>query len=346
MELRRPSDLTKADLPVARRPVGDFAAVEPLLALCEGGKLYEVEAWIVEGRPLQFPPPDDRKLQRRSTALQISVKRRFFSLAALLLANGYDPNGDYYECLSSPVRDKDREMVELLLKFGADPHSLDFCTVLETCDRVLMDRFIEAGIDPCENNAVARSLSFKGRPILGFIRQYRDRFPCLQEQIDIALHEFTENRDLRGIALMLWLGADPHANTPPTAEPNSRYYGVGDTAFEAAIWRSEPTVLAPFLKRPIPKDKIDDLFRLVAHRGQPDLVKRLLKEGASPNTANEDGRPILYDFVQAPLWRDTHRTPSPDSSGSRSDSRKPKRKNCGRYGRTSGFMGPLLLDPK
>jgi len=308
MELRRPSDLTEADLPVARRPIGDFAAVEPLLALCEGGKLYEVEAWIAEGRPLQFPPPDDRKLQRRSTALQIAVTRRFFSLAALLLANGYDPNGDYYECLSPAVRAKDHDMVDLLLRFGVDPTVMDFCTVLETCDRTIMDRFVAAGVDPCHDNAVARSLYFKGRPILGFIRHYRDRFPCLQRQIDIALHVFTEKSDLRGVALMLWLGADPHAETPSSAEPDSSDSGFGETAFEAALWARNHEVLTPFLKRPIPKEKVDDLFRLVAHRGRPDLVKRLLAEGADPNSVSEEGDPVLHSFIHAPFWRFSHRT--------------------------------------
>ena len=89
--LRRPSELTPADFPIAHRPCAEFSAVEPLLTLCTSGKLYEVETWIAEGRPLQFPPPEDRKLQRRSTALQIAVERGFHSLAALLLANGYDP---------------------------------------------------------------------------------------------------------------------------------------------------------------------------------------------------------------------------------------------------------------
>jgi len=308
MELRRPSELTEADLPVTCRPVCDFAAVKPLLALCEGGKLYEVEAWIAEGRPLQFPPPDDRKLQRRSTALQIAVARHFFSLAALLLANGYDPNGDYYECLSPAVRSKDHDMVDLLLRFGADPTVVDFCTVLETCDRTIMDRFVAAGVDPCRDNAVARSLYFKGRPILGFIRQYRDRFPCLQRQIDIALHVFTEKTDLRGIALMLWLGADPHAETPSSAEPDPSYSGVGSTAFKSAIWRQNPEVFASFLKRPIPKAKIDELLHYVGYRGHPELVRRLLAEGANPNSISDEGNPVLRSFIKAPLWRYTPRT--------------------------------------
>jgi hypothetical protein len=87
--LKRPADLTAADFPISRRPNGEFAEVAPLVALCTSGKLYEVEQWIADNRPIQFPPSEDRKERRRSAALQISIKRGFHSLAALLLANGY-----------------------------------------------------------------------------------------------------------------------------------------------------------------------------------------------------------------------------------------------------------------
>lgn len=273
------------------------------MALCSNGRLYEVETWIADRRPIQFPPPEDRKRLRRSTALQIAISQHFHSLAALLLANGYDPNSDYYECLSPAVEAKDHDMVDLLLRFGADPQAVDFCTVLETCDRALMDRFVEAGIDPCRDNAVARALSFKGRPILGFIKQYRDQFPCLQRQIDIALHVFTSAEDLRGIALMLWLGADPHAQVPSSAYESEGSNGFGDTAFESALWARKPEILTQFLKRPIPADRIQALLSALGYRHRPDLVRRLLRDGADPNAVDEDGNPVLEGFVHGILWR-------------------------------------------
>ena len=70
-----------------------------------------------------------------------------------------------------------------------------------------MDLFIAAGVDPCRKNAVAHALYFKARPILGFIKQYLHQIPCLQRQIDLALHSFTDRKDIRGVALMLWLHA-------------------------------------------------------------------------------------------------------------------------------------------
>ena len=299
--LRRPFEINDADLPITHRIKGDFSAVEPVLALCFGGRLYEVEAWISDGRPIQFPPQTDRKLLRQSTPLHIAVSRGFHSLAAVLLANGYDPNGDYYENLTPAVTARDHDMVNLLLRFGADPNSVDFCTVLETCDRALMDRFIAAGADPCRDNAVARALYFKYRPILGFIKQYREQFPCLQRQIDIALHADTERGNSRGIALMLWLGADPHADTPssPYDEEDS---GVGRSAFEQALWLHSPETMRAFLKMPIPHDNVQRLLCRASYHCVPDVVQRLLEEGADPNFIDEDGHPVLCGFFTALIW--------------------------------------------
>jgi len=301
--LRRPSDLNPADLPIAHRPCAEFSAVEPLLKLCASGKLYEVETWIADGHPLQFPPPEDRKLQRRSTALQIAVERGFHSLAALLLANGYDPNGDYYECLSPAVRAKDHDMVDLLLRFGANPHDVDFCTVLETYDRAMMDRFVEAGVDPCQDNAVARGLESRGHPILGFVKQYRDRFPALQRQIDIALRVATDAENPRRIALMLWLGGNPHASVPASAYEPDCADTLEETAFERALWARQPEILTQFLKRPIPKERVQSLLSRVSYRSRPDLVRRLLTEGADPNAVDEEGYPVLHGFISSLLWR-------------------------------------------
>lgn len=301
--LRRPSDLGSNDFPIKHQAHGSLAEVEPLLDLCARGKLYEVEEWISQSKPIQHPPPTDRKLLRRKTALQHAVEKGFHSLAALLLANGYDPNGDYYECLSPAVRSKDRDMIDLLLRFGADPNAVDFCEVLETCDRPLMDRFIAAGADPCKDNALARALHFKGRPILGFIKQYKDRFPGIQRQIDIALHVFTQAEDIRGIALMLWVGADPHVPTPSSA------YGEGGsdydetTAFQTALYCRKPEVMEMLVKRPIPDNQVADLFHSVAHRRRPDLVRRLLKQGADPNSVSEEGAHVLHEFVYPLLSR-------------------------------------------
>jgi hypothetical protein len=70
---------------------------------------------------------------------------------------------------------------------------------------------------------------------LGFIKTYRERFPCLQRQLDIALHVFVDEKKERGVALMLWLGADPYAMTPCTADPDDASIS-SNSAMESALW--------------------------------------------------------------------------------------------------------------
>jgi hypothetical protein len=180
------------------------------------------------------------------------VSKGFHSLAALLLSNGYNPNGDYYECITPAVRSRDHDMVDLLTRFGADLSAVDFAEVLETYDRRLMDRFIEAGVDPCAGNAVARALHHEGRPLLGFVKTYRERFPGLQRQIDIALHAFVHDSDEKGVALMLWLGADPNAETPQSPYEDDERYVTHECAVEAAMWRDNSTIYGQLIRKPIP----------------------------------------------------------------------------------------------
>jgi hypothetical protein len=300
---RRPADLTPSDFPVPHcTPVPDFSAIEPLIVLCAGGRLYEVETWIAEGRPIQCISPADRKLQRRQTPLQIAVSKGFHSLAALLLANGYNTNGDHYECLSPAVRARDHGMIDLLLRSGADPSSFDFADALETYDRPLMDRFIDAGVDPCADNAVARALRHKGRPLLGFVKTYRDRFPGLQRQIDIALHVFVRESDEKGVALMLWLGANPYAITPESAYSCDVANVSHECALIAALWSNKPAIVDQLLRKPIPPDRVEDLFRNASYHCCPKLIKQLLAAGADPNLT-EEGGPVLESFITTLTWR-------------------------------------------
>ena len=207
--MKRPHQIQKKDLPIKFRPMAEtLDEILPLITLCTSGKLYEVEEWIAEDKPIQCVPSDDPRCRKLAPPLQTAADRGFHSLAALLLVNGYDPNGDEESPLSSPVRSRNHSMVSLLLEYGTDPCGFDFCDALETYDREMMDRLIQAGANPCLENAVARALRHKARPLLGFVKSYREQFPCMQRQIDIALNCAVNREDERGVALMLWLGGD------------------------------------------------------------------------------------------------------------------------------------------
>ena len=111
---------------------------------------------------------------------------------------------------------------------------------------------------------------------------------------------------------MLWLGGNPHANVPASAYEPDCTDALDDTAFEKALWARQPEILTQFLKRPISKERVQPLLSRVSHRSRPDLVRRLLNEGADPNATDEDGYPVLHSFISSLLWR--YRSPSPEET--------------------------------
>jgi hypothetical protein len=304
--MKRPHQIQKQDLPIKFRPMAQtLDEILPLITLCASGKLYEVEEWIAEGKPIQCVPSEDPRWRKLYTPLQIAADRGFHSLAALLLVNGYDPNGDAESPLSSPVRSSNHSMVSLLLEYGTDPCGFDFCDALETYDRALMDRLVIAGANPCLENAVARALRHKARPLLGFVKSYREQFPCMQRQIDIALNCAVNRGDERGVALMLWLGGNPHAQVPCSPYPEDEEHELDclESPFERSLWMSREATLEMLLKKPIPADQTDYLLRKVSHRGIPAVVNRLLKEGANPIQVDEEGWNILDGFISSLTYR-------------------------------------------
>ncbi len=277
-------------------PADGWNEIDDLCTLCREGKLYEVEQWIADGKPIQCKIPSDPKLRKRLSPLQIVAASGFHSLAELLLVNGYNPNGDYGECLSEATRERNHSMVELLLRYGADPCSVDFETVLETYDRAMMDLFIGSNVDPCADHSVARVLRHKKSPHLGFVKTYCERFPGLLRQATIALRSFVEEGDLKGVSLMLWLGADPYEDVPEADWDDVSDDDYQQCALVTAASRSNSKVIQLLFKVPVPETKVQKLYRDTAHWANPHIVKKLLAIGASPNDF-EDGIHVLESMI-------------------------------------------------
>src|ERR1051326_5398343 len=85
--------------------------------LCRGGRLYEVEAWIRQGKPVNAPPTE------RKSPLLIAVEKGFYSLVELLLRNGTDPNANG-KILPAAVMRGDIDITRLLFDNGIDPCSV------------------------------------------------------------------------------------------------------------------------------------------------------------------------------------------------------------------------------
>jgi hypothetical protein len=187
-----------------------------LQEMCREGRLYGVEQWIAEGKPLQASPELIRKGTRPKTALQIALETGQHSLVSLLLKSGYRLDLERYGPLDLALRCRRWDLFDLLLQSGADLRSADVYTVLETYNLELYERFWAAGYDLTERREMGSILGHgtSNRPLLGFLKRHRTEDPRLQRELNIALGCHAREGNERGVALCLWAGADPHAPAP------------------------------------------------------------------------------------------------------------------------------------
>jgi hypothetical protein len=87
--------------------------------MCREGRLYDVERWIADGKPLQLAPEAILKGTRPKTALQIVLESGQHSLASLLLKSGYRLDLERYAPLDQTLRARRWDLFDLLLQWGA-----------------------------------------------------------------------------------------------------------------------------------------------------------------------------------------------------------------------------------
>ena len=121
--------------------------IRALHQICREGRLYDVERWIAEGKPLQLAPDAIRKGTRPKAALQIALESGQHSLALLLLSHGYRLELERYAPLDMALQARRWDLFDLLLEWGADLKSADVYTVLNTYNVELYERFRAAGYD-------------------------------------------------------------------------------------------------------------------------------------------------------------------------------------------------------
>ena len=91
-----------------------------LLTLCRTGRLYDIEKWIAEGKPLEMPVSRNA---RKKTLLEVAVETGFHSLVELI-AKHDNSQPSKNAALETAVSQSRLDLIELLVANGAEITSI------------------------------------------------------------------------------------------------------------------------------------------------------------------------------------------------------------------------------
>jgi hypothetical protein len=254
--------------------------------------------WLKAGKPAQY---DHRNV--RCTPLGIAIDTEFHSMVELLLRNGFQPNPKH---LGMAVRRGKLGLVELLLEHGADVRWVSFGEVVYWPRPEILKLFIERGADTQTGYPIAEALKRSPRAFLGVYKTYIDRFPYWQFQADMAMRHFCSENSMRGVCLLLWLGANPRAKVPLDAKE-----AESGELWESGLWEATIGGHVEIIKKIGPHKKVDNLdtlLQLAAGSCNPSAIEYFIALGADPNAIPKDGDTALRSALWSLEWRlDSHK---------------------------------------
>jgi hypothetical protein len=278
-----------------RKRAETYEEIQPLINLCKLGKLFEVQKWIAEGRPID--PPLVTK-NRRKSPLKLAMELGFHSLVQILLEGGAHLEDQQQELLALALEDRRLDLIELLVEFGADTNSFPMVLVLGKGDRKIIDFFIAQGGDLETENPLAAALCEHIYPILGVYKQYESQFPGLKEQANIALRHSCREGKLKWVSLMLWAGTDPYAKGPssPDEDPDPE---SDCCALELAAIYDHPEIfkLKP-IRTSLSVSNAEDFFHWACRSAKADLLIDLLEKGFKPGELPDRGSSLIQGLLE------------------------------------------------
>jgi ankyrin repeat protein len=274
-----------------------YEEIKPLVELCKAGKLFDVQAWISVGKPINPPLPASKT--RRASPLQVAIDTGFHSLVELLLHSGATLKEPRYSPLRHALRKRRLDLVELLVNHGADIHSIDMEEVFDTWSNSIVEYFIAKGADLDAGNPLAHALCSRIRPALGIYKRHKERFFSFQEQINIALRYHCKEGNLKWVSLMLWAGADPYAKGPdlpdglPDPESDSCALELAALYDHYEIFKLKGIKLDPH------HPNAYELIECACRSDRSDLLKMLLVKGFSPSELDDKGSSLIQYLISS-----------------------------------------------
>lgn len=277
--------------------------LQPLLEFCKDGKLFDVQAWIASGKPVNLPRPPGKGTRPRSP-LDIAIELGFHSLAQVLLGAGASAeNGGLEGPMLRALQKRRLDIIQLLVEHGADPRAIDMRTVFGTWDPAIMEYFIDQGGDVESNRPLAWAFASRIQTALRILKKYRDRFPGFAEQANIALRHHCKEGNLKWVSLLLWAGADPYKPGAGSCEEELDREDSGLSAIGyAALYRHYDV----FKLKKIRLDPNHPAMRhvLLYAEGEEgfEIVQELIKNGLNPNDQENGGCSILKHLFFSLDW--------------------------------------------
>lgn len=265
-----------------RPPAPTVREILDLIRLCRQGHVYEVEAWIQDGKPLQALDYRTNGSHYAETPLCIAIETRQHDLARLLLANGYQQEEDGLETpLERALQKRAWDFVDLLLAWGADAKKVSPESVLDSYDSTLFERFWNYGLDYAARHDLADYLVSHTRntPAFGWARKRKDE-PRIARELAMALSEAISEDKERAVSLALWAGADPHLKVPSLKCPQPEEQHEDEDEFVSAIERAVSDGKGKYLAKLGPDPARDNFEAIWATVSDPTAVDVLA--GISP----------------------------------------------------------------
>lgn len=291
---------------------------QELLALCDTGQLYAVEAWVRGGRSLIVS-------SARSSPLAIALQRGFHSLVEFCLRHETSQAAKS-AALARAVADRRADLAELAVHYGADVRSVPFADALYSWNRRIAALFLAHGADPVADHPFAWAFYERIRTALGAYLDCRRARPdlagALQAQLDMALRKHAHDGHLKWVSLLMWAGGDPRSLGPMIGDP----YAAEDdeelftTALRAACYGGHPEVLKRLRPNPT-QDDLGQLLEEAARWGHLECVQLLLNIGARVTAIADSGSRALdgclwqlgWEYLGASRDAAEHGVPPPNA---------------------------------
>jgi hypothetical protein len=268
-------------MPKHRTPLP--AELKELIQLIRQGRLFEVQKWIQEGKPIRLPEEGHFIL----SPLLAAVRTGFHSIVEVLL-DVLNKEEDLDSLLHEAVRMNRLDLIQLLHRFGANPKSISYDCVVYTHNPLILHWFEDHGIDLETDHPIATAFQYKLRGALGTYMRWKDRIPQLKRQADMALRFHAGKGNFKWICLLLWAGADPRVAVP---DIDTKYPDENEgTAMEEAVSHGHLEVVEKFKLDPA-KDDLSKLLYESALSANQTIVEKLLALGADP-TVQGIGSPV------------------------------------------------------